>query len=256
LALANAEGFWQCPGLRLASGESPVIPAVKKVVPFVRRRRSASTAALHGRVYAELRNALMSGRFAPGSLVSLRMLASLLGTSPMPVRAAINRLIAEQALEMRANRTVAVPILTHRQFLDLTELRILLEGRAARLAARNTNDALLKTLADLSDRAAVAGQRQQMQVALRLNRDFHFTLYAAAESQMLQQMIEMLWLQAGPLLHLTLAETPARWNGQHHFEILDALREQDLEGVARGIKADISVSSDYILSRGRFIEVA
>jgi DNA-binding GntR family transcriptional regulator len=184
------------------------------------------------------------------------MLAASLGTSPMPVRAAVNRLIAEQALEMRPNRTVAVPILTHGQFLELTELRLILESRAATLAAPNINEALLETLTDLSERAAAAGKRKQLQTALRLNRDFHFTLYGAAESQMLQQMIEMLWLRAGPLLYLTLAEAPVRWNSQHHFEILNALRDQDLEEVARAIKADISVSSDYILSRGRFVDAA
>jgi DNA-binding GntR family transcriptional regulator len=231
------------------------VPRVRKVVSIAQKRRSASTAALHGRVYAELRNALMSGRFAPGSLVSLRTLAASLGTSPMPVRAAVNRLIAEQALEMRANRTVAVPILTQNQFLELTELRIMLEGRAATLAVPNVDRALIETLTDLSERAATAGQRQQMHSALKLNRDFHFTLYAAG-SQMLQQMIEMLWLQAGPLLHLTLAESPVRWNGEHHFEILDGLRAKNLENVARAIKADISVTSEYILARGTFSKAA
>ncbi|MGE3146026.1 MAG: GntR family transcriptional regulator [Pseudorhodoplanes sp.] len=226
------------------------------MVSIARKRRSASTAALHGRVYAELRNALMSGRFAPGSLVSLRTLAASLGTSPMPVRAAVNRLIAERALEMRANRTVAVPVLTQKQFLELTELRVMLEGRAARLAVPNVEAAMIDTLDDLSKRAAAAGQRQEMNSALKLNRDFHFTLYAAADSQMLQQMIEMLWLQAGPLLHLTLAEAPVRWNGEHHFEVLDALRSRDIEGVARAIKADISVTSEYILSRGTFNKAA
>ena len=134
---------------------------VQKVFSIAQKRRSASTTALHSRVYAELRNALMSGRFAPGSLVSLRTLAASLGTSPMPVRAAVNRLIAEQALEMRANRTVAVPIITQSQFLELTELRIMLEGRAAALAVPNLDHALMRPW-PIFERAAAAGQRQQM----------------------------------------------------------------------------------------------
>ncbi len=229
---------------------------MSKVVPMARRKRLPQTAALHRHVYDELRDCLMTGRFAPGSQVSLRTLAASLGTSPMPVRAAVNRLIAEQALEMRANRTVAVPVLTQRQFLELTEMRILLEGRAAALALGHVTLALVEGLAQLSERAAAAAQRQQMQTALRLNRDFHFTLYATAQSHMLQAMIEMLWLQAGPLLHLTLAEAPVRWNGEHHFSILDALRNRDLEALTRAITADISVSSDHILARGRFIRAA
>ena len=73
---------------------------------------------------------------------------------------------------------------------------------------------------------------------------------------MLQQMIEMLWLEACPLLHLTLAESPVRWNGEHHFKILDGLRAKDLEKVAQAIRADISVTSEYILARGTFDKAA
>ena len=40
------------------------------------------------RVYAELRRWLMVGRFLPGEPITLRNLASELGVSPMPVRAA------------------------------------------------------------------------------------------------------------------------------------------------------------------------
>ena len=51
-------------------------------------------------VYGELRRSLMTGVYVPGEKVSLRALAEQMGTSMMPVREAINRLVAERAFEV------------------------------------------------------------------------------------------------------------------------------------------------------------
>ena len=48
------------------------------------------------RVYQQLREALMKGRFAPGDVVTLRSLADAFGTSAMPVREAVRQLVAER----------------------------------------------------------------------------------------------------------------------------------------------------------------
>ena len=54
----------------------------------------------------------MKGHFAPGDVVTLRSLADAFGTSPMPVRAALSRLVAEQAFVVRPNRSMIVPLLS------------------------------------------------------------------------------------------------------------------------------------------------
>src|SRR5262245_25015684 len=68
------------------------------------------------KVYGELRDALMRGRFIPSATVTLRGLAHALRTSAMPVRAALQQLVAEQALVVRPNRMVMVPRLTAERF--------------------------------------------------------------------------------------------------------------------------------------------
>src|ERR1022692_5321497 len=61
---------------------------------------------LHEIAYRELRRAIMSARYAPGETLTVRATASALGVSPMPVRAAFSRLIAERAVEALGNGTV------------------------------------------------------------------------------------------------------------------------------------------------------
>ncbi len=53
----------------------------------------------------------------------------------MPVRDAMRPLVTERGLEMRPSRTIAIPVLTADDFLELRRVRLLLEGEAVALAA-------------------------------------------------------------------------------------------------------------------------
>ena len=63
-----------------------------RIVPPVLKVIESETMA--DKVYQQLREALMSGRFAPGQALSLRSVAEAVGSSTMPVRAALTRLRA------------------------------------------------------------------------------------------------------------------------------------------------------------------
>ena len=101
---------------------------------------------LHERIYRELRRSLMAGVVRPGQPLSYRSLADALGVSPMPVRDAVRRLIAERALEALPNRTIAVPNLDAERIGEIYKMRISLEGLAAEEAAAKIN---AKTLGEL-----------------------------------------------------------------------------------------------------------
>ena len=63
--------------------------------------------------YQRIREGLLEGRFQPGERLKIRDLAAAWGTSPMPVRAALQRLVAEGALEGEPQRSVRVHAVTH-----------------------------------------------------------------------------------------------------------------------------------------------
>src|SRR5215475_7570597 len=86
------------------------------------------------RVYRSLARGLMAGMFKPGEAVTLRTLAKRLGTSAMPVREAVSRLIAERALVLLPNRSVIVPRMSRERFVELTETRQVLEGMVSEAA--------------------------------------------------------------------------------------------------------------------------
>ena len=77
----------------------------------------------------------MAGKFIPGQPSSIREFASELGTSSIPVREALRRLVTEKTFEIHANGSIVVPIMTRTRFHDLQQARILIEGFATELAA-------------------------------------------------------------------------------------------------------------------------
>src|ERR1700756_3083486 len=103
------------------------------------------------RVYRELARGLMAGMFKPGEAVTLRTLAARLGTSPLPVREAVSRLIAERALVLLPNRSVIVPRMSRARFTELSETRQVLEGTAAEAACVQATPALLRELSEIND---------------------------------------------------------------------------------------------------------
>ncbi len=159
-----------------------------------------ATETQQARVYREMRDALLAGRFMPGESITIRSLTEAMGTGTMPVREAVQRLVAKGALEFFPNRTVKVPEFDLEGFRELCEIRIALEGMAAGRAAKHITD---DTIDDLNaQRLALEKimRGRNAERALSANLAFHFTVYKASKSRHLMPIIETLWLRMGPLL--------------------------------------------------------
>jgi DNA-binding GntR family transcriptional regulator len=103
------------------------------------------------RVYRELRSALQQGRLVSGQSMTVRALARAVGTSEMPVREALRRLIAEGALVQAPNRSFQIIPMTRERLAELIRVRVALEGMAARLAAERSDKALVAALHGFND---------------------------------------------------------------------------------------------------------
>ncbi|HEX3917513.1 MAG TPA: GntR family transcriptional regulator [Caulobacteraceae bacterium] len=200
---------------------------------------------LHGRIYQELRKALMSGAVQPGQSLSYRGLADALGTSPMPVRDAVRRLITERALEARPNRTIIVPKLSARQIEEVYKIRIELEGLAAQEAAAKVTDRDLAELRGLEEDMEAAQRDGAVRKYVDLNWRFHFKIYGLAGLPQLTDLIESLWLQIGPMINKQLAAF------DHHQAAIDALTRRDAAAARQAIAMDLSEARDNLIARMR-----
>jgi DNA-binding GntR family transcriptional regulator len=201
---------------------------------------------LHDRVYLELRNAIMSGAIMPGTTVTIRALAKALGTSQMPAREALRRLVAEHALEMLPNRTVKLPVVTSERFKEIYLLRVTLEGLATEVAATSINSAELDRMERI-DREMMQQAGRTPADYLARNREFHFTIYNAAQLPIMMAIIEQLWLQIGPLLNHIAIESVIKNAHNHHRTAIDALRVGDGKAARAAIETDISDAERVIV---------
>ena len=106
----------------------------------LRRRRLVDDAA-HA-----LREAILDGRFPLGGRLRQVDLAGRLGISRTPIREALVRLQQEGLIELLAGGGVQVAALDLDAAVELYDVREVLDGLAARLAARHIGDAGLKRL--------------------------------------------------------------------------------------------------------------
>jgi DNA-binding GntR family transcriptional regulator len=204
---------------------------------------------LQEQLYPRIREALLAGRFQPGERMKIRDLAAAWGTSPMPVRAALQRLVAEGALEGEQQRSVRVPAMTRERFQQISLVRLSLEGLAVEQAAPRIGEAEIERLHGCIVRMEQALEQRDVQGYLKDNSQFHMTLYRACGNPILLRMIESLWLQVGPFFNrlFTEADLLLRLN-DFHEEVLQALRAGDGKGARAAIEQDLSFFGQFLLN--------
>ncbi len=207
--------------------------------------------SLNQQVYESLHQALACGHFAPGQPVPLRAVANALGTSTMPVREAVNRLVAIGALELLENRRVRVPLVSAERYRDLIAARSLIESSAAEAAAPLMADAVLEELArahgEMCEISARPRTEENVRAYLARNQAFHFLIYGAVGSHTLVSVIQSLWIRAGPFFHI-LHKQSSDWRGNdNHARILAAMQQRDPAEVRAAVYADIVGATDHIL---------
>ena len=195
--------------------------------------------SVQDRIYSELKRRLLVGMFLPGEPLTLRALAAEFGVSPMPIRAAMAQLIAEGGLEMLPNRAVRVQVMTTHRLTELLAVRRNLEGMATAEACMRATDAELVGLHEIHRETMQFIHQKKHHELLASNQKFHFTLYGFARSWVLMPMIEMLWLRAGPFIHLAQKSIGSKLDGRHHAELLEALEKRDPKAARRAMERDI-----------------
>jgi GntR family transcriptional regulator of vanillate catabolism len=199
-----------------------------------------------------LRQLIMEGELRAGDRLSEVRLAARLEVSRTPLRLALAQLEHEGLLEPVAGGGFVVRSFTGRQVVDAVELRGVLEGTAARLAAlRNSGPRALGNLvacvAKLDRIVATGGSPtgEEFELYVELNDEFHDELFVLAGSEVLsdayQRVLALPFAQPSSFLKAQadtsqFEPTLATGNAQHH-QILDAIEAGDgeeAERLARG----------------------
>jgi DNA-binding GntR family transcriptional regulator len=216
---------------------------------------------MHEQVYDRIREAFASGQMVPGQRIVIRDLARALGTSMMPVRDALRRLEAENAVVLTNGRTLAVPSLRAKDYEELCMVRVVLESLAAQEAAKNITAAELDEVVRFADLVEEASDAKNSAAAAMYNRHFHWAVNAASHRPLLIRIIESLWLRVGPQISYSVQHDIRGGDVVHsefhpHRQVVAALRAGDGASAATAIAYDISRAGQIIVTYLKTIEAA
>lgn len=195
---------------------------------------------LTARVYGQLRESLMAGRFWPGQRLRIREMALAMGVSDTPVREAIMQLVREGGLEIRSGQAITVVKLSLARYQELRQVRFLLEGLATENATPLITTAELVELEKIHKQLIEAEKSGDSEAATLTNFHFHFLIYRASRMADLVSILESVWLRNGPLLKFLYPHAPPTYPGTHqHVTLIKALRRRDAAAARKAIQDDM-----------------
>ena len=188
---------------------------------------------LADRVFGQIQDAIVKGELKSGVKMSEAELTARYGVSRGPLREALRRLEARKLLTRIPHVGVRVVALTIEDVLQMYQVREVLEGMAARLAAQHATDEEVQSLKQLL-------QQHQQQTELQSGKgyyqeegdfDFHYRIVKASRNEVLMQML------CGELYHrvrlyryqFSVTEGRPHKAFAEHSRIIEAIESRDVE---------------------------
>lgn len=193
-----------------------------------------------------LRDEILRGEIIPGQHLRLEEIAARFDVSTTPVREALRDLEAEGLVTIFPHRRAVVTKLSVQDIQDIYDVRATLESMATRLAVPNSTHILLNQMNLLIEQ--MDKHIGEVAVLVKLNHDFHMTLYSAANRRYLYDFIRMLRHRTQHYLHAFIADFGGMPIAQsEHRLIVEACQKRKVEVAASLIANHINQVGSSII---------
>jgi DNA-binding GntR family transcriptional regulator len=212
------------------------------------RGRPAGAAA---RAYEYVKQRLLDGRYAGGSLLSENEIARELGMSRTPVRQAFVELQGEALLDLYPRRGAVVRPISASEAEEILEARLLIETHCAvRACGDGPRIAVALEPSLIRQEAALPADAAAFSIA---DREFHHTIVAANGNSFLTRQYDALRERQQRITATGVSRDPALIEEFliGHRAIAAAIAQQDRQLVAEWVAAHIEASR-VLTSRQRF----
>jgi len=188
----------------------------------------ADRASLSKVVAEQIRGQILSGKLRPGARLVEDKLSAELGVSRVPVREALLGLSVEGLVNLEPRRGASVVEISPETVQELVEVRALLEGLNARLAARRHDPAIVAELSDALRRGNAAAGSGSAEELAQLNAEFHDLLAVASRNAVLSGIMRSLRERTSLAFALN-GQARARQDWKEHAGVLAAVIDGDEE---------------------------
>lgn len=204
---------------------------------------------LSDQAYRLIKHKIATLELPPASLVNEQALTRELGIGRTPVRDALRRLEVENLVTIVPRRGTFVTDVSITDLQALVEVRIELEGLAARLTARRADLEQLREMEQLFDRfdsLVAAGGNDAL-----MDRDkrFHHLVYQAADNPFLEDTLGQFYTLSLRLWYLALDRlhhAAMREATKEHLTIIDAFKRRDADAAEDRMRQHVRSFHDHI----------
>lgn len=186
--------------------------------------------------FERLRDAIITGHFAPGARLIERELCEAMGVSRTSIREVLRRLEAEQLIEVEPRKGPIVARLTRKQVEEIYEVRAMLEAAIVRrftVEASAENIAALKRIYETLSRV-----RDQGDVVAIVNTTRQFIEYmmGVVDHELIGDMLRKLNARISVARVLAISVPGRLQQSARELEIvMEAIEHRDAEGAAQSL---------------------
>jgi len=182
---------------------------------------------LSDKAYQLIRHKIITLQLAPRTAIDEQALMEDLQVGRTPIREALQRLAAEGLVRVAPRRGMFVADISITDLQKIFEIRVVLEGLCARLAAERATAAQLAAMEDLVDQLDRTTETDG-RALMAVDEQFHELLYQAADNELLADTLRRLLAQSFRIWYLVLDRLDGvRGAMEQHVAITRALEAGD-----------------------------
>ena len=201
---------------------------------------------LRDEIRDQLIEEILSGRLAPGERIVEMRIAQQFDVSQAPVREALRDLDLLGFVVSSPFRGAIVRQISVEELVQLYPIRAVLEGLAARHAAKRIDAATLKKLEGLLTTMRTAAAKGDHRRAVEADFAFHLTIVEASGNRLLQQIWDRMRLATTTFLTVSKSHHSLKEIVERHAAVVDALRTQDPETAERALRMHIEEPGTWL----------
>lgn len=214
-----------------------------------RTKKSAPKRTLTEKAYLCIKEGIVRGEIGEGMFLSEKEIMKRYRIGRTPYREACNRLHHEHLLEVVPRRGYLVPEMSLQEVRDLFELRVLVEGAIAELAAVRANPGEIDELARLAEQNG--SSRQGDNDRAEVNTNFHLQLATMAHNRELLRLESSVLERTRRLAYNVAGSTGAQGQEMRlqilHRPIVLAIRRGDRAAARRAVVHDIQQAQTILV---------
>ncbi len=200
-------------------------------------RASKSSLSQSDEAYSRIRSMIVSLELEPGSLINEGELMHTLGFGRTPIREALRSLAGEKLVDVYPRRGMFVASVDVQNLSSISEVRAVLEIKAASLAAqRSTTEDRETTVALIAEIDAIKGD-PNMTKLIQLDQKIHRHIYQCTHNSFLESTLEQYYGHALRIWFLALDRVEDLSEAViEHRALLIAIRDNDAKAAAKAMQ--------------------